>query len=331
MNEKILFIFITGIGIGFILNILFTEKPIATNGVLQLKNAINESNTITTVKKIRILCFLATMPESHSRKAIHIQNTWGKHCDKLLFASTIADENLDALAFNVTESHALWAKVKVMFQHIYRNYLNEYDWFYKGDDDSFMIPENLKFLLASYSPDDPIYFGYKYNTSDHKWGYFSGGSGYVLSRKDVRIFVEQLLTNKSLCPIDEENVAEDWTISECLDNGNVYAGDSRDLLRRERFFPFQPSQHLFPYRGKYWYWERKYYNNDDGLDCCSNYTIAFHYIPAKYMYHLYYLTYIHRVFGTKHHFPPLQKKRNFQQVVEILNLERFNSSYRGYK
>lgn len=72
-------------------------------------NVDNSTKTVEDVKKIRILCYLNTMPASHSKKAVHIRNTWHKHCDKLIFASTLTDNNLGALGFNVTNDHGhLW-------------------------------------------------------------------------------------------------------------------------------------------------------------------------------------------------------------------------------
>lgn len=174
------------------------------------------------------------------------------------------------------------------------------------------------------------HFSHKFNTSAHKWGYFSGGSGYVMSRKAVKIFVEKLLTNNTLCPIYTDKRIEDWAIAACFDNANVYAGDSRDLINRDRFLPFKPQYHLFNHRSKWWYWQRKYYNSEEGFKCCSNYSISFHYIPPKHQYTLYYLTYMQRIYGVKRQFPPPPEKRNLTEVVRILNLERFNSSHRGY-
>lgn len=144
------------------------------------------------------------------------------------------------------------------------------------------------------------------------------------------MFVEKLLTNNSLCPVNSDKRVEDWDISVCFDKVNVYAGDGRDLIKRERFLPFTPEYHLFNHRGKWWYWDRKYYNTEEGLTCCSNYSISFHYIEPKSQYTLYYLTYMHKIYGVKRRFAPSPQKRNFTEVVNILNLERINSSYRGY-
>lgn len=172
---------------------------------------------------------------------------------------------------------------------------------------------------------------YKFNTTEHKWGYFSGGSGYVLSRKAVQVFVDKLLTNDSLCSTSTDEGAEDWQITTCLDQADIYAGDSRDLVQRERFLPFDPERHLFGYpKPSFWYWQRKYYWSDDGLDCCSNYTAAFHYIDAKYMYTLYYLTYLLKTYGIQTRFAPPPEKYHFSDVIKRLERERSNASFRGY-
>lgn len=39
--------------------------------------------------KIRILCIVMTEANNHYELAIHIKNTWGKRCNKLLFMSSV--------------------------------------------------------------------------------------------------------------------------------------------------------------------------------------------------------------------------------------------------
>ena len=51
----------------------------------------------------------------------------------------------------------------------------------KADDDTYVILENLRFLLSDYNTSDPIWFGCEFDVIV-KEGYMSGGAGYVLSK-----------------------------------------------------------------------------------------------------------------------------------------------------
>lgn len=46
----------------------------------------------------------------------------------------------------------------------------------KTDDDTYVVVENLRYMLQSQKSNDPIYFGYKFKPIV-KQGYMSGGAG----------------------------------------------------------------------------------------------------------------------------------------------------------
>ena len=44
------------------------------------------------------------------------------------------------------------------FEYVYKNHLDEADWFLKADDDTFTIVENLRFLLKDKNSSEPMFF-----------------------------------------------------------------------------------------------------------------------------------------------------------------------------
>ena len=60
----------------------------------------------------------------------------------------------------------------------------------QGDDDAYVIVENLRYLLDQYDSGSPVYLGHLYKRF-HKEGYMSGGASYVLSREALRMLVKE--------------------------------------------------------------------------------------------------------------------------------------------
>lgn len=155
--------------------------------------------------------------------------------------------------------------------------------------------------------------------------------GYAMSKTTLRTFVEKVLTNETLCPQIHQyrKLSEDWFVAMCLARVNVFPVDSRDWVKRERFLMLDPERHLFSKSNK-WYWRRQYYLNDEGLDCCSNHTVAFHYIYPTKMYAMFYLSYHLKPYGIQHRYPPSPQMHNANTMLKTLEMERMNTSYRGF-
>ena len=59
-------------------------------------------------------------------------------------------------------------------------YRDKADWFLKADDDTYVILENMRYMLKDYKSTDPTYFGLRFvhhEYTEHKEGYMSGGAG----------------------------------------------------------------------------------------------------------------------------------------------------------
>ena len=117
----------------------------------------------------------------------------------------------------------------------------------KADDDTYMIVENLRLMLKSHLPSEPVWFGCVFKVIVPN-GYMSGGAGYVLSKEALDRFVNRALADKEqvICKTRDHTGAEDVEMGKCLENVNVVAGDSRDAMGRGRFFPLVPEHHLIP-------------------------------------------------------------------------------------
>ena len=204
MNRSIrnTFIFIVGAFLGvFICHFIFLNelsKRFSLSYVLSrtfnVESSINKYEhdlSDELFHKVKILCWIMISPEFHQTRGVHIKNTWGKKCNKLLFMSSEYDADLGTIVLPETheKKNHLWSKTKKSFQFIHDHHLNDYDWFMKADDDTFMIMENVREMLHQYRAQTSLYFGYKMVGNESINGFMQGGS-YILSKKAVEKFVK---------------------------------------------------------------------------------------------------------------------------------------------
>ncbi|OQR76608.1 glycoprotein-N-acetylgalactosamine 3-beta-galactosyltransferase 1-like [Tropilaelaps mercedesae] len=244
--------------------------------------------------KVRVLCWVMTSPKSHQSKAVHVQMTWGKRCNILLFMSSKEDANLTnlvALPMDAEDRNHLWQKTKLAFHHVYDHYRDQADWFLKADDDTYVIVENLRHFLSRQNSTKPIYFGHKFKTLVEQ-GYMSGGAGYVLSRESLDRFAER---GAQICRQDAGG-SEDVNMGDCMMKLGVEAGNSRDKYGSERFLPLTAGDHITD-RLPDWFFAYTAYRQNGGEKTISDSVISFHYTDAIMMHLLDFMLYHVRPYG----------------------------------
>ena len=187
-------------------------------------------------------------------------------------------------------------KTKAAWHYVYKKHFHDADWFIKVDDDSFLIVENLRYFLSNYKTTDPHYFGRHFVPFG---GYNSGGAGYVFSKETLKRFI-RVMRDPSKCKL--KSAAEDKEVGVCLSAVDVHPSDTRDELGRETFHPLAPDSHLIPGAISKDNWMHKYnkWQVFSGPNCCSDHSIAFHYITPKRMYSLNYFIYKLHAYGAQH-------------------------------
>lgn len=289
------------------------------DGVLMSQISVIAKESQDQLPLPRVLCGLFSIAENHESNIDAIRQTWGQRCDGLLVFSTSSDARYNAveLFHEGPESYAnMWQKTRAIWRHVHAQYLTQFDYFYLAGDDTFLIPENLVAFLGSAGVrerngrGEGLYFGHvlkiphaaavdsHYSLPDGQL-FNSGGSGYVLNAAAVSALMGVI--DSDACGFDAVASYEDVLLGRCLGLSRISAGasgilpgDTRDRLGRNRFHPMAPGYHLTytppaatdttpSYKTDWW---NAYHDPDTnplqdvGFDCCSDNSIAFHYIKT---------------------------------------------------
>ncbi|PIO13436.1 hypothetical protein AB205_0047800, partial [Aquarana catesbeiana] len=112
---------------------------------------------------VRILCWVMTGPQNLDKKTKHVKATWAQRCNKVLYMSSEENKDFPTVGLDTKEGRdqLYWKTIKA-FQYVHDHHLDEADWFMKADDDTYVVVDNLRWLLSKHNPDDPIYFGRRF-------------------------------------------------------------------------------------------------------------------------------------------------------------------------
>lgn len=116
-----------------------------------------------------------TIPDYYLTRAKAVNDTWGPRCDQYYFISDPPDTNLTreqkkiakrfpiAPITNFTSGYDhLTSKSAQAFLFAYEHHVNNFDWFVKVDDDTYLIVDHLKAFLREQNSSEPVTFGFNF-------------------------------------------------------------------------------------------------------------------------------------------------------------------------
>jgi hypothetical protein len=208
----------------------------------------------------------------------------------------------------------LWAKNRCMLAEIARLYGDEFDWFYKADDDTYTVMRHLYALLDPARPDSlgarfdpttqPVLAGrtlYRRGNSSvelnqPQHAMVSGGAGYLLSRAALSLAVSAITDpppdspcapcSAELIATDRTSCGEDWRLSRCLASHGVTPTSTLDDSYKDRFNTHTPPLMLNRSLSKpssWWYFRYAERPLLLGTDACSATSVTWHYVSPGEM------------------------------------------------
>lgn len=276
---------------------------------------------------VKIFCFVNTISVHHKTRAQSVADTWGQRCDKLMFFSNISDtivvgahtqreRRYSVIKMDVIADHNhLWQKHKATLRYVYTHFRHEYDWFYKADDDAYVIMDNLRQYLCrpeimqAYKQ-EPMQMGHRLNLTQElvsyyvvndsleaiwwskwdRWVFNSGGPGYAMNRLYLDKIVSILSDWTCLSDKYSTMLPDDASISFCMMWHNVFPWDTRDHQGRERWHTDKPKGVFFADPNRSNHWSVQYHQHLGGVrarhEAVAPDSVAFHYVSPPLMYHL---------------------------------------------
>ncbi|XP_075253442.1 glycoprotein-N-acetylgalactosamine 3-beta-galactosyltransferase 1-like [Convolutriloba macropyga] len=248
----------------------------------------NEPNQLISLtskwRELNILCVVITYPENLEKRTKFVNETWTRQCNKTIFVSD--EHNGEFPTIKVTDQKGkseLWAKSRNAIELLYYKYLNKFDWFFKAEDDTYVVMDNLrKFLYFKDSSKLEWYGKAMINGSDNSI-YPHGGAGYAFGSKALKQLVEVGFKNGPNCPKDSVSSPNyDVYLGSCLTNSGIeLIKDCFDSHGRELFHPlsFQDEFALAWDKSNYFY--KNSLNKVATEKCCSSESVSFHKVIGR--------------------------------------------------
>jgi len=280
-------------------------------------------------EKIKVICIV--FPGKSLDYAVAVNNTWGKHCTELRFYHHKMKNA--TLPIRTLPSGSSFELLCSALLEISREKV-KFDWIFFATDNTFVIPENFRYYVASLNSSDPHYLGHTMTFWQVHYNWKN--AGFAISKGTATALLAKFQDKKACTAGGRFWNNEDWYLGKHLYDLGIKPVDTRDEFGKGRFNGYSFTRLLIPGSVSSFenYWKDSVYVSPDGPACCSNHAIAFNGVLSNSkMYQLEYLFYHLRPFPNGGQFgnspaPPPAKTPflSWEEYLKEEELEKLLSS-----
>ena len=201
---KGVFLLLSGLTIGFLIPLILRRTLLAfpvRRCHLTIPRTYTKSSSKPTLPDRKQLIFVGVMTAEKflDNRAKAVYETWGGSLPgSLAFFSSdnSRSSSLPVVSLKgVDDSYPPQRKSMMMLKYMHDNYINDYEWFMRCDDDVYVRTDKLELFLRTLNSTEDLYIGQAgTGRQDEKgmlglgWGdnFCMGGPGVILSRSTLR-------------------------------------------------------------------------------------------------------------------------------------------------
>ncbi|EZA49606.1 Glycoprotein-N-acetylgalactosamine 3-beta-galactosyltransferase [Ooceraea biroi] len=254
-----------------------------------------------------------------------VQATWGKRCNNIYFFGRHL-KNADLPIINITAKIvSSWQLLCEAMNYIWKDETaNKLQWIIFVKDDTMVIPENLRYMIAPLDHKSDYYLGHPVVL----WGqtYNVAQSGYVLSKGALTKVVQMFNSSEKCITGGKYWKKEDYYLGKHLSFLGIHPSDTRDQYLRGTFHGYSLQNLLWGIARPDSYFTRAVYPTKE---CCSPRSVTFSASEPDKMYTLNYLLYHLHVFNSEARFGNTAAKTPVpeENVWKIALKEEFNITH----
>ncbi|XP_043259227.1 glycoprotein-N-acetylgalactosamine 3-beta-galactosyltransferase 1-like [Colletes gigas] len=231
---------------------------------------------------IHITCIVFVKKVKMTRS---IQNTWGKRCNKIYFFGQQKNSEVPIINLKI-KLLSSWQLLCEAFNYVWKDN-GTLEWLIFVKDDTLVIPENLRYMLALLNHTQDHYLGHAVVL----WGqpYNVADAGYVISIGVLGKLIK-MFDNPEKCAAGGKYwKQEDYYLAKHLASMGIHPSDTRDQYLRGTFHGYSLQSLLWGVIKTSSYWTRALYPIQN--ECCSLMSVTFNIGESDKMYTLDYLLY----------------------------------------